>query len=91
MTSRSLTSLIGKQVGDIPVFIAESCGNGQVKFWCPFCCKYHFHGDCGGGDWEGLRTSHCKSDNSPLGKTGYYIVTIERARRIERFYGSRSR
>lgn len=89
MESKNLTKLIGEQIGKIPVFVAEPCGDGQVKFWCPFCYKHHFHGDCNDGDWEGHRVSHCKFDDSPLDKTGYYIVTAKRANRLERFYGKR--
>jgi hypothetical protein len=36
-----------------------------VKFWCPFCKRWHFHGSCDGGEWSGHRGAHC-SEHTPF-------------------------
>ena len=40
---------------------------GMMKFWCPFCEKWHLH-----GKGEGHRCSHC-IDDSPYKDSGYKI------------------
>lgn len=53
----------------LPVFLCEEINDGsQMKFFCPYCLKYHIH-----GKGEGHRVAHC-FDESPLKKGGYYII-----------------
>ncbi|WP_188205388.1 hypothetical protein [Desemzia incerta] len=52
-----------------PTLLAESVNENQVRVWCPFCSKHHYHGNA-----EGSRDAHCeKKTNSPFLETGYYI------------------
>lgn len=52
-----------------PVLLAEPTTQYQVKVWCPFCSKHHYHGMA-----EGSRVAHCEEkSNSPFINTGYYI------------------
>lgn len=54
------------EVVRVPTFICERHGNNQVRFWCPFCHKYHYHGAT-----EGHRVAHCTK--GPMQETGYYL------------------
>ena len=51
-----------------PVLLAVEAACGQLKVWCPFCDKWHYHGYP-----EGHRVAHCGDVESPYCKTGYYI------------------
>lgn len=46
-----------------------------VKFWCPFCKRWHIHGGCDSDDpkiWEGHRVAHCP-DQTPFSDNGYIL------------------
>jgi hypothetical protein len=51
---------------NIPIIVCEEY-NGQWRFWCPFCKKWHYH-----GAEPGHRVAHCGSD-SPFRETGYIL------------------
>ena len=60
---------------DKPVVKCYRQGN-SLKYWCPFCAKWHVHG------WiEGVYTSrkntqirdHCTHEDSPFKKTEIYL------------------
>lgn len=57
---------------DIYIINCEEDGN-QLKFFCEFCGKWHFH-----GEGEGHRHAHCSNPNSPYQKTGYYLKLKEK-------------
>ncbi len=80
MADMTYTYKIKKAQGIIPVFVAATvAGNpGQVEFFCPYCAKYHRHG-AGDGNFEGHHSAHCTPE-SPLSKTGYYLITEKRSR-----------
>lgn len=61
------------RITDIPVYIAIQCNEHQVQFWCPYCKCYHYHGNCGGKDWEGHRSPHC--NDLKKHPRGYYILS----------------
>ena len=71
-----------------PVLLAYPHGDKQVKVFCPYCKKWHYHGRSD-GNYEGFRKSHCpivarKSEEagriqSPL--SSYYIMPAEKAKR----------
>ena len=50
----------------------------QVKVWCPFCRKWHYHGvDAGMYKRKGShRVEHCHPTDSVFSETGYYIRII---------------
>lgn len=58
-----------------PIFIVEKDGN-SLRFWCPYCLKYHTHGDAN-GNGEGHRVAHCTEPTSPFKKTGYILAYSE--------------
>jgi hypothetical protein len=80
MADTNYTYKIKKTQGITPVFVAKAvAGNpSQVEFFCPYCTKYHRHG-AAGGDFEGHRTAHCLGE-TPLSKTGYYLIAEKRSR-----------
>lgn len=81
---KEYTAKIKSSRGKTPVFIAEPHSNSQVRFWCPYCIKYHLHGIVSQEiKGEGHRSSDCPIGNF---KTGYYLITQERANRINGFY-----
>ena len=41
---------------------------GGMTFWCPFCNKWHNH-----GQGDGHRVAHCLGSDSPYKKRGYII------------------
>jgi hypothetical protein len=63
---------------EIPILVGEITEDKrQIKVWCPYCGKYHFHG-CGTRDGgpdlgEGHRVAHCPP-KSPFYKSGYFII-----------------
>lgn len=82
MKDISLTSQIKEDRGKVPTYIAELTAANQIKFWCPYCIKYHLHGAGKNNDAiEGHRVAHCTIE-CPNTKFGYYLITKERARRI---------
>jgi len=50
----------------------------SVKFWCPFCKVWHFHGSCDGGEWSGHRVAHC-AEHTPFTDTGYIVKPYTKA------------
>lgn len=55
-----------------PVLIGvRSKLGGQLHCWCPYCRKFHHHGNS-----EGHRVAHCYVGNtdSSFMQTGYYIA-----------------
>jgi hypothetical protein len=51
------------------VFLCEASPcERQWHFRCPYCRKDHYH-----GAGEGHRNAHCY-DETPVSKTGYYVV-----------------
>ena len=52
----------------------------QVKVWCPFCRKWHYHGvDAGMYKRKGShRVEHCHLNGSGFSETGYYIRIIHK-------------
>lgn len=59
----------------IPVYRAEHYEKGKVRLWCPFCCRYHGHGDPEIEHYVLMhRVAHCTTD---LGidrhRDGYYF------------------
>jgi hypothetical protein len=53
---------------DIPVILCEVTKDKQWRFWCPYCRRYHHHGDS-----PGHRAAHCNS--GPFRESGYWLVT----------------
>ncbi len=47
---------------------------GGMKFWCPWCKKWHLH-----GIGDGHRAEHCTVDNSPFKAHGYVIKLMSKA------------
>ena len=43
----------------------------QVKVWCPYCQKWHYHGSA----CEGHRLPHC-TKNTPFSDTGYDLKFV---------------
>ena len=69
----------------LPVVKGYRVGN-SIKFWCPFCEKWHTHG------WvEGVYTSrkkghvlsHCIHEDSPFKKGGYYLKLMTKGEMME--------
>jgi hypothetical protein len=60
----------------IPVVKCFPTGRGQVKFWCPYCEKWHIHGYDDKitrskiiGHWQ----AHCHVADSPYKEKGVYL------------------
>jgi hypothetical protein len=47
--------------------------DGGLKFWCPFCRKWHRH-----GRGDGHRSAHCTASNSPFNAHGYFIELMSK-------------
>ena len=63
--------------GNLPVFkcLPRAIGGGfkdGLKFWCPFCQKWHLH-----GRGPGHRTAHC-IQGSALYQNGYIIKIMSK-------------
>jgi len=54
----------------VKCFVSSS--GRTVKFWCPYCQKWHIHGSYEGGNWEGHRVAHCYEE-TPFSDTGYIL------------------
>jgi hypothetical protein len=60
-------------------FVEVDTDGEQAWFWCPFCLRYHYHGQGGepsrkGGFLNyGHRVAHCINSDSPFRETGYYL------------------
>ena len=50
------------------IITCKEFGNLWI-FYCPFCKKEHTH-----GKGEGMRSSHCFNQKSPLFNKDYYLV-----------------
>ena len=61
-----------KEEKKYPVVKCFVSGKYQVKFWCPFCQLWHYHGSCNGGDWSGHRAAHC-AKHTPFKDSGYIL------------------
>jgi hypothetical protein len=50
----------------------------QIAVWCPWCCRFHFHGwdPAHDGRHAEHRCAHCGDRESPLRQTGYYISVL---------------
>lgn len=62
-----------------PLLVGFLANDGkQVKVWCPFCRKWHYHGaDEGMRKRKGShRVGHCHHVGSGFRGTGYYIRII---------------
>jgi len=54
-----------------PTLLGERMDNSkQIRAWCPYCAKFHYHGDTG-NDKE-YRAAHCINE-TPFTKTGYIL------------------
>ena len=64
---------------------------GGMKFWCPFCKKWHLHGRGNGG-----RTPDCTLPDSPFRLLGYDIKMASKKELkeirdgIDRYLGDRT-
>ncbi len=58
-----------------------------IAVWCPWCCRFHFHGwdPADDGRHASHRCAHCHDPASPFDKSGYYISTV---RATDPGYGS---
>lgn len=61
-------------VASIPTIHAELHGELQVRFYCPHCRQFHYH-----GRGDGHRVAHCRATHSPYLKTGYILLTVPAA------------
>jgi len=50
-----------------PVLFTLKIDGGGLKGWCPYCRKWHIH-----GDGEGHRIAHCMKE-TPFKDTGYIL------------------
>jgi len=62
----------------IPIVKAFKIGK-SVKFWCPFCNRWHIHGGEPDRQWEGHRVAHCINEQSPYKETGYILKRYTQA------------
>lgn len=63
----------------IPIVQAfERDKEGNLSFWCPFCAKFHHH-----GNEQGHVSAHCYLDESPFNATGYKLKKIVYKRKGE--------
>lgn len=65
----------------IPIVEVVPEGKTQVKFYCPYCKCWHYHGwvinpevEPTDPDYLGHRVSHCHVSDSPLNRLGYYLI-----------------
>ncbi len=63
--------------GSVPiVYAVPTKGGSLLKFWCPFCERFHLHGRPT-GDMVRHRVAHCAgNDASPFADTGYVLVEV---------------
>jgi hypothetical protein len=64
---------------EYPLLVGFLANDGrQVKVWCPFCKKWHYHGvDAGMFKRKGShRVEHCHPIDSVFSDTGYFIRII---------------
>ena len=61
-----------KLVDGIPVLKGEII-RIQVRVWCEYCNRYHYHGWPNLGDRMTHRVNHCINSDSPYRETDYYI------------------
>jgi len=61
---------------------------GGIKFWCPYCRKWHYH-----GVGNGHRVAHCGLD-SPFQEHGYILKMMSKSelreirRAIDQYLGA---
>lgn len=53
----------------------------QIAVWCPWCCRFHYHGwnPTNDGRHAEHRVAHCHDRKSPFNETGYYISVLRRS------------
>jgi hypothetical protein len=58
-----------------PVLKCFPTGAGQVKAWCPYCNKWHFHDQTPDitSRSRSHREAHCENGNSPFRDGGYCL------------------
>jgi len=61
-----------KLIDGTPVLKGEIIGI-QVRVWCEFCNRYHYHGWPDPTARMTHRVTHCINPTSPYQETGYYI------------------
>jgi hypothetical protein len=44
-------------------------GTGFLRAWCPYCLRWHLH-----GQGAGHRAAHCRLTSSPLMTSGYTLI-----------------
>lgn len=60
---------LSKEKMQYPILLGYQVPNRtEWACWCPYCFKWHFHGEV-----SGHRVAHCDNPHSPLLKTGYYV------------------
>jgi len=62
------------------VFAEPTADGHSLRFWCPWCDKWHRHGrPTPGTDETPYRVAHCIAEDSPLRQADYRLVEIESA------------
>jgi hypothetical protein len=59
-------------VARIPTLLAERTADDELRVWCRYCGKFHYHGAA-----DGHRVAHCIADDSPYHLTGYYLLEVD--------------
>lgn len=63
----------------IPIIEVILHKSTQVKFYCPYCRSWHYHGKVfDENGFLGHRVAHCYNEGSPYLKSGYYLKLKER-------------
>ena len=57
---------MAEKIPVIPCLPRDGCSG--MRFWCPFCKEWHYH-----GKGNGHRGAHCTADDSPFNQTGYEL------------------
>lgn len=68
LNAPALYAFVGRQPGEPRAF-------AQAFAWCPWCARWHRHGDQTSEAGDVLhRLPHCATRHSPYRATGYYVV-----------------
>lgn len=59
---------IKKTERQFPILLGFPNGKNQLAVWCPYCYRWHYHGNV-----EGSRSAHCQNPYSPFKKSGYIV------------------
>lgn len=59
-----------------PVFRGELTPDDELRYWCPFCCEWHYH-QCPPAGIPSLRSSHCGHGSPLCGKTVIILLPNE--------------